>query len=229
MFVIPSLLLVTTLLKPVDTLVLRTGERLAVAGEVTIDGDQAIFRHPNGALYSLPVRELDLPATRDLAWRKAQPEQKAVPDEVVSKSLPIREEQKRKLLGDLQSSHSPNPSPVRGFTAGPPAIPTEAEEEQVRRAEWEWRDRSRSFSEGVRRAREDLQLLLDKQEQLENEVLGLASLGYRTDQFSYQILQLQVTRDQIPRARLEVERSQRAQDQFRDDARRQGILPGWLR
>jgi len=38
-----------------------------------------------------------------------------------------------------------------------------------------------------------------------------------------------VTLDQIPAAELEVTRAERANAQFRDDARKQGILPGWLR
>jgi len=41
--------------------------------------------------------------------------------------------------------------------------------------------------------------------------------------------QLGLAREQIPLARLEVSRAQRALDQFLDDARKQAILPGWLR
>ena len=37
------------------------------------------------------------------------------------------------------------------------------------------------------------------------------------------------TQEQIPRAELELHRAQREHDQFRDDARRQGVTPGWLR
>ena len=33
----------------------------------------------------------------------------------------------------------------------------------------------------------------------------------------------------FPAADVDVQRAQRAYDQFREDARRQGVLPGWLR
>jgi hypothetical protein len=100
----------------------------------------------------------------------------------------------------------------------------------VRQAdEWHWRERARTYQERVRQRQEDLQMLIDREQNLSDEILGLLSLGYNGNQFSYQVLSLARTRDQIPQARLELERAERALSQFMDDARRQGILPGWLR
>ncbi|MEO6487276.1 MAG: hypothetical protein ABIO78_04935 [Thermoanaerobaculia bacterium] len=81
----------------------------------------------------------------------------------------------------------------------------------------------------MRRAKEQLQLLLERARQLEFEISGLLSLGYRPRDFTYQTTELARTREQIPDAELAVTQAQRVYDQFRDDARRQGILPGWLR
>ena len=37
------------------------------------------------------------------------------------------------------------------------------------------------------------------------------------------------TLEAIPSAQLEVQRAEREYDQFRDEARRRGVIPGWLR
>ena len=52
--------------------------------------------------------------------------------------------------------------------------------------------------------------------------LALAVLSIGATQLAY-------AEDSIPNAALSVQRAQRAYDQFRDDARRQGVMPGWLR
>ena len=108
-----------------------------------------------------------------------------------------------------------------------PLTPTE----QIAKSEdeWSWRRTARGHEEAVRRAREELQLLHDRAEQLRQQIRTFLSLGFKPNEFSYQSTELQYTVDAIPRAELEVERAQRALDQFRDDARKQGILPGWLR
>ena len=49
-----SLLLVTALTIPTSTMVLRTGERIAIAPPLRVDGAQVIFRS-GGALYTTTV------------------------------------------------------------------------------------------------------------------------------------------------------------------------------
>ena len=95
--------------------------------------------------------------------------------------------------------------------------------------EWEWKSRARAYEEQLRRAKEELTLLEQREQELQDKILGLTSLGYAPKQFSYEVFQLQITRDSMPRARLEIDRAQRALDQFKDDARKEGVLPGWLR
>jgi hypothetical protein len=72
-------------------------------------------------------------------------------------------------------------------------------------------------------------LLRDRAEMLKRQIEQFVSLGYRAHQFTYQSSELQVTLDQIPAAELEITHAERANAQFRDDARKQGIMPGWLR
>jgi len=89
--------------------------------------------------------------------------------------------------------------------------------------------RARGYQETLRQSEENLQLLVDRVDQLRAQIAGFLSLGYKPNQFSYQTTQLQYTLDRIPQAELEVQRARRAYDQFRDDARKEGVLPGWLR
>jgi hypothetical protein len=74
-----------------------------------------------------------------------------------------------------------------------------------------------------------VELLRARAEALKHQIEQFFSLGYHANQFTYQSSELQLTLDQLPAAELAVTRAQRANDQFREDARRLGITPGWLR
>ncbi|MFA6955845.1 MAG: hypothetical protein WC538_08235 [Thermoanaerobaculia bacterium] len=241
-----AVLAVTALSTPSDAIVLRTGERISVSGGVTLDGSRAVFRTPDGALFSLPLDEIDVDATANPSpapaeQRKARTaaENKALDDLVKStasktlsnRTLVVSEEEKRRLLEELKDS--------RGIPVDPrPYEPLTFDESESKpkemagpkgSAEWYWRDRARGYQERVRQQKENLQMLVSKEQQLSDEIIGFLNLGYNGNQFSYQVLSLARVRDQIPYARLELERAERALTQFMDDARRQGILPGWLR
>ncbi|PYQ52355.1 MAG: hypothetical protein DMF59_05040 [Acidobacteria bacterium] len=138
----------------------------------------------------------------------------------------VTPEERDRLLRDLEQNHSgsaPPPAPLTVVAATPPY------ERQVNEDEWSWRHRVREYEEGIRRAQEDVDLLENKAEALKAHITGLLSLGYKPSQFTYDTTLLAYTVDQIPRAQLEVIRAQRLYEQFRDDARRQGVAPGWLR
>ena len=72
-------------------------------------------------------------------------------------------------------------------------------------------------------------MLVQKAEALRAHISGLLSLGYKPNQFSYDSTSLESVLDQIPYAELQVTRAERAYDEFREEARVKGILPGWLR
>jgi len=238
---------VTVLTTPTDTIVLRSGEQIPVSGGVTFDGNRAVFRHLDGTLYSIPLNEIDVERTESavtlstVTRRPRTAAEDQVLDELLraaearslsSRSLVVSDDEKQRLLVELRKSRGtpapPHPyAPLRTSTEASPA--GETLEVSKKSDEWYWREKARGYQEQVRRRKEDLLMLIDKEQNLSDEILGLLSLGYNGDQFSYQVLGLARTRDQIPQARLELERAERALSQFMDDARRQSILPGWLR
>jgi hypothetical protein len=211
------ILLITALTIPTPALIFRNGDRIDVDGNVRVDEGRVIFRS-GGALYSVPEGEVDLAATRAAA---------AIP--VVKAEMPMRlkvsEAERTRMLRELEENHNGTPS-----TAKLPRFPEVSEREQLANPEeWSWRRDAQSYEESIRQAREELDLLRTKAEQLRAHIAGLISLGYKPQQFTYDSTQLANALDQIPRAELELARAERAYAQFRENARRQGILPGWLR
>jgi hypothetical protein len=241
-----ALLALTALSTPSNLIVLRTGEQISVSGGVTLEGSRAVFRTPDGSLFSLPVDEIDVEATADPSAAPAPPrrvrsaaENKALEDLIRSttsktlsnRTLVVSDEEKRRLLDELKDSRGTPVAPRPYERVTQDESSSNAKETAGPRTsdEWYWRDRARGYQERVRQQKENLQMLISKEQQLSDEIIGFLNLGYNGDQFSYQVLSLARVRDQIPYARLELERAERALAHFMDDARRQGILPGWLR
>lgn len=217
---IPILLLAALAFPPqTNVLVLRSGAKMPVARVVQSSGDRVVFESAEGALYSLPVNEIDTDATIALANAPAPPKDDG------TKKLKVSTEERQRLLKELEQNHNgtaPAPLPKLYTEPAPPKPDTSGEE-------WRWRREAREHEEAVRQTRENLQLLLERVDELKSQINSFISLGYTPRQFSYQTTQLQTTIDQIPYAKLDVERAERALAQFRDDARKQGIMPGWLR
>lgn len=213
-----TLLLLTALTIPTPTLVLRNGARIDVDGSVRQEDGRVVVFRSGGTLYSVPVAEVDLEATRaagaNVTLVKAE-----------SGKLKVSREERERLLRELEKNHAGTPASAEAIKTPPPSREATPNTED----EWAWRRSARAHEEAVRRAKEELQLLHDRVEQLRQQIRTLASLGYRPNQFTYQTSELQLTIDSIPRAQLEIERAQRALDVFREDARKLGILPGWLR
>lgn len=211
------ILLITALSIPTPTLVFRSGHRLDVDGSVTVEQGRVIFRS-GGALYSVPEAEVDLAATRAVV---SVPIVKAQ----TTMRLKMSEAERTRLFKELEQNHSGTPT-----TAKLPTYPTVSERELLASPEeWSWRREAQAYEESIRRAREELDLLRTRAEQLRAHIAGLLALGYKPRQFTYDSTQLEATLAQIPRAELDVERAERAYAQFKENARRQGILPGWLR
>ena len=205
------------------TLVLRTGERIDVTGPIREVDGQVVFRVPGGPLYSLPSSEIDERATAVLEEERRKAAEPAL------KRLKVTPAERDRLLADLSRNRNGQPPVPQRLLTEPIPEPSRAERQADRDAEWEWRRQSRAYEENVRRAEEHLQMLLNRINELESEIRGFLSLGYKPRQFSYQTTSLVRTREQIPAAELAVTQARRAWEQFREDARRQGVLPGWLR
>ncbi|HEX9162176.1 MAG TPA: hypothetical protein VF980_10765 [Thermoanaerobaculia bacterium] len=207
-----------TLVILASTLVLRSGDRITVEGPLTEHDGVVIFRSA-GALYSLPLSEVDEVATK-AANASQLGEQEPKP-----RHIKVSPAERERLLKDLEQNHSGTPAPEQEWENAP--LPETAPVNDAE--EWRWRNDARAYEESLRQAKENLELLLQRAERLKAEIKGLFSLGFKPGSFTYQSTQLAYVEEAIPGAELAVERAQRAWDQFRDDARRQGVLPGWLR
>jgi hypothetical protein len=202
-----------------STLVLRSGHPIEVDGAWHLENGRIIFR-AGGTLYSVPVAEVDLEATRAIA----APALVAAKDHL---KLKVGEEERKRLIQDLEQNHAGKPAPPEQTTITVPPAP--AAEARTNEDEWTWRNRAREHEERIRQARENRDLLATRADQLRSHIAGLVSLGYKPGQFTYDSTLLQSTIEQIPYADLEIQRAERAYAQFRDDARRMAITPGWLR
>lgn len=202
-----------------STLVLRSGDRITVEGPVREENGVITFRM-NGLLYSIPASEVERRVTAEETAKQ----------EDETKPLKVSAEERERLLEALERNHSGQPAPPEQLALQPPPPPpTPAEELEKTLEEWEWRRIARHHEESIRQAQEEVQLLEDQIEKLRREIVTLTNLGYKPRHFTYQTTRLAYAIDALPAAKLEVTRAERAYAQFREDARRLGVLPGWLR
>lgn len=201
------------------TLILRNGTRFEVEGPIREEQARIIFR-TSGKLYSIPLADVDMDATR-AAVTKA-----VVVSSESGKKLKVSASERERLLRELEQNHTGKPSSA----ATGDRLPEPRElAEPANGDEWSWRTAARAHEEAVRRAKENVELLRTRASALKEQIQQFFALGYRANQFTYQSSELEITQSQLPAAELEVTRAQRENDQFREDARKQGILPGWLR
>lgn len=209
-------------------IVLRSGDRIAVEGAVTQTKGVVTFRS-GGLLYSLPAGEVEKieqvapaqPQTAPASQRGAKPGNK---EGLVATELRVSEADRKRLIAELEKNHSGQPA----APLPPPVVVTPDARELQEDEAW-WRSKARMHEENLRRAQEEVLLLENRASELRDQIHTFLSLRYHPRQFTYQTTQLALTEEQIPYARLEVTRAERAWQQFREDARRAGILPGWLR
>lgn len=207
------------LLAVTSTLVLRTGDRIVAEGLPREEGGVVVFRSA-GVLYSLPASEVVTIEKNDESGDDASRVRK----------LAVSPEERKRLIEELERNHSgtavPQPPVIERAV---PRAATRTEIAEQKREEQQWRREARAHEESVRRAQEELALIEARVEELKTQIHSFLSLGYKPSQFTYQTSRLAQTEEMLPRARLQVERARRAYDEFREDARRQGVLPGWLR
>jgi len=209
----PALLILVT------TLVLRSGDRISLDAPPSEQNGVVVFRSA-GALYSMPASEIDREATK-AANEPVQPQ--------TGRKLKVTPAERDRLLKELSQNHAGKPATEQRWQKEPVPQPTAEEAADQKSEEWKWRRAAREYEESVRQAKENRDLLMDRADRLRAQIRGFIALGFKPQSFTYQTTQLQRVEEQIPAADLEVQRTQRAWDQFREDARKQGIMPGWLR
>lgn len=223
MNLLPALLL--TLMT--TTLVLRSGDRITVDATPQTDNGVVMFR-VKGTLYSLPASEIER-VVEDAPATPPPPTPRVATAAAKQTKLAVSEDHKKRLLAELEQNHTGTPAPPQQRVQPLPPPPTAEETKLSDQDEWAWRREARSYQESVRRAKEELELLETRARDLQWRIFQLASLGYKPKDYTYDSSQLVLTLEQIPRAQLEVTRAERALEEFREEARRRGVMPGWLR
>jgi hypothetical protein len=209
-----------------STLVLRSGDRIDVEGPVREQDGVVTFRS-SGSLYSMPLEEIDLEASKKAD--QAVETTDDVEEQQSVRKLRMSPEERKRRLEELERNHAGTAGPRQRILEEPIALKTDEQESQEKREEWSWRREARTYEDAVTHAKEELALLETRVEELRSQIHAFMNLGYKPEQFTYQSTQLERVLAQIPRARLEVTRAQRELERFREDARKQGVLPGWLR
>jgi len=212
MNLLPILLLTLT----TTTLVLRSGDRISVDDGMVREENGVLTFRSGGTLYSLPADEIDRTVSETEAGTPASVEPRT--------KLAVSEEQRRRLIEELEKNHGGTPAaPSRVLES--PRTPVDLNNED----EWSWRRQARAHEEAIRRANEELQLLETRAQELRSKIFTLLALGFKPNAFTYDSTLLARTHEQLPYARLEVERANRAFTELREEARRRGVMPGWLR
>lgn len=212
------------LLTLTSVIVLHSGDRISVEGAVREENGVVTFRS-GGLLYSLPKMEV---ARIEQPKELAETPIPASSEARKPRRLRLTEEERKRLIERLEQNHEGTPAPPDQSVKLPPAQ-TKEEKAEAKRTEQGWRSQARMAEEAIVRASEELALLETRERELQQKIHSLLSLGFKPHQFTYDTTMLARTQEQIPYARLEVTRAERAYSQLREDARKEGVPPGWLR
>lgn len=209
-----------------SVLVLKSGDRINIEGAPVLKEGVYKFRS-EGKLFSLPAIEVER-VEEDATAAEAKPADEAKKPDPPKRRV-LSDEERKRLLAELEKNHTGTAPPPEQKAPVLPPPPTKEEVREQKLDETAWRREARAHEEAVRRAQEDLALLETRVAELQAKIQSLLNLGYKPSQFTYDSTQLQRTLERIPHAKLEVQRAIRANEQFREDARREGVMPGWLR
>src|SRR5687768_12803305 len=98
------------LLTLTSTVVLRAGDRLPVEGKpVTRDG--VIMFRSGGLLYSMPATEVERIETENTSESSATSQAKAEVKKETPRRKPVSEEERKRLLAELEKNHAGTPPP----------------------------------------------------------------------------------------------------------------------
>jgi hypothetical protein len=229
------LLAASFLTSPVEQIVLRSGAVIDVLEVVKLERGRVVFAGADGSLFSIRLSEIDVEATDARLGRPGEdpedpmirPRGESSELEPVTRKLPVSEEEKKRILAEMEKkSHTGRAAPEVVYEEPEPDLKVSVE---GRTDEEEWRRRARALRDAVDRAKKELDLAIRQERQLNDVVLFFAGRSGDASNYGYLVHQLQDVRSMIPRLRISLEQAEQAWLRFQDDARRQGVLPGWLR
>ncbi len=214
-----------------DRVLLRSGQSIAVAGEVRMADGKLLFRSPAGVLYSIAATEVDFEAM-------ARPEPSA--DPVVegdrktrhpARKLNVSPEERDRLLAELSKKKGRAAPDDTGVLSAPPPLAPQspADKKDAAEAEARWRAEARAAREAVEARREELEALRRRAQELEDQLRMLLSSGYDPNVLSSQVEALDSTRNRIESTQEALRDAQRNLTDLQDRARKAGVMPGWLR
>lgn len=223
--------MIATLLLASTLFLLEGGSR--IEGEVVgREGGRLLVRSTNGLVYSIDEASIVSETSREAptASRSAAPAISKEPRSLLSsRKIKVSEHEKRRLLTELSKNHRGRSAPPQSWEKRQPETVETSLEVTERNDESWWREQSRRKEEAVRRAREQLELYSNREREIEDGVRMMLLSGVHPDSLGYQMMQLSDMRTMREQAKLEIDRAKRDLATFRDDARKEGILPGWLR
>lgn len=232
---------------PVEELVLRSGAVMEIGEVVTVEDGALLFLSTDGTLYSLPMSQVDVVATESRMARRvtsgdprterdggSKPASEGAPSPrlPVPDQLPHSEEEKRRILAELESySHTGS-----GHGRQPPRAADGREKSsdleisvEGSGEEDEWRRTAREYEARIATLEEELGLMKRRERQLNAQLLYLSGSTGDATQYSYLVNELENLRAAIPTARRALEATRARYREFRTRARRAGVPPGWLR
>lgn len=223
------------LTSPVEEIVLRSGQVIAVEELVRVERGRLIFATGGDNLYSIRLSEVDiektdarLPANRAPSSDPSTRSSAVAGATNLPRDLPVSEEEKMRILAEMETrSHTGrarerSAEPVDEMTQ--PESPSEDEGD-----EWMWREEARRHREAIEQAKERLASARQRERELNDMLLLYVGTSGDASNYSYLVMQLADLRSMIPQFEGDLRRAESAWAQFQDDARRRGILPGWLR
>jgi hypothetical protein len=223
--------MIGTLILTATLFVLEGGSR--IEGEVVgRQNGRLLIRTSNGLVYSVEERSI-VSESSSAAIPPRKPASPGVPKDaksiLSSQRIRVSAKEKQRLLTELSKNRRGKPAPLQSWEKKKPAAVESSLEVTERSDESWWREQSRQKEEAVRRAEEQLELYTRREREIEDTVRMMLLSGVHPNSLGYQMNHLSDMRTMRDQARLEIERAKRELATFRDDARKEGILPGWLR
>ena len=226
-----SLLLGAALLAgPIDRVLLRSGQVIAVSGEVRQEAGKLLFRTPAGVLYSIAVAEVDFAAMAQTGPREDPIEEHDRQTRHPAKKLNVSPQERDRLLAELEGKKGSPPGDVEVLSPEKPEkTKPNSSRESDPGAEERWRAEARAAREAIEARKRELETLARRARELDDQLRTLLSSGYDPNLLSAQARELDTTKNRITATQEALRDAQRNLTDLQERARRAGVLPGWLR
>lgn len=213
------------------TLVLRNGAgTIPIREIVAVRDGRVLYRDRSGVLYSIPAKDVDLDASADSKLGSATDETKPSSAKTPrARPLALTPEERERLVREFERTARPGKPPAPIETADSTTETRPATKKKTSHGEEYWRSRSLRLQASVQRATKALADAKQHEQDLTDQLLFFAGTSGDATKYSYLVKELADTRDRIPRLQKAVESAQSDLEAFMDEARRQNVLPGWLR